>query len=84
MAEPRRVDNEDELVAHYKQRLRDLLPFATHKPDCIYVKWTIGQYFQKHYGTGYSLGPQPNCSCGAAALIAIIQVEVYDENGKPV
>lgn len=61
---------------HYKQRLRDLLSFARHKNECDYAKWQVADYVQKQYGTGYSAGAMPACTCGLNALAAVIDAEV--------
>jgi hypothetical protein len=56
--------NEDE---HYKQRLRDLMRYASHKRDCKYVLYQ----------------EKPPCTCGFAALAAIVWAEV-GTNDEPV
>lgn len=57
-----------ELVAHYKGRLRAMLPYVRHKAEC-----QLGR-----------LNMPATCTCGASALFAIIHAEVYDEKGNPV
>lgn len=80
----RRIDNQDELIAHYKQRLRALLTYAKHLNSCAYSQWQVQEFLQKAYGVNYSAGLRPPCDCGAAAVVAIVNAEVYDENGNPV
>ena len=50
---------------HYKKRLCDLMQYASHKKDCKYVLYR----------------EQPPCTCGFAALAAIVwsEVGVYGE-----
>lgn len=61
---------------HYKQRLRDLLPFGRHSELCAYTQWQVAEMLQKAYGENYSAGDAPPCNCGFAALSAIIWAEV--------
>lgn len=63
-------------VEHYRQRLRALLKYATHTQECAHTKWRVADYIQKQYGTGYSAGPEAACTCGCAALAAIVHAEV--------
>lgn len=65
-----------ELVAHYKARMKSMLPFMRHSNKCDHAKWQLADWLQTHYGTGYSAGPAPSCTCGAAALVAIVKAEV--------
>lgn len=68
-----------DLVAHYQQRLRDLLPYSRHKTECAYTQWQVMELLQKQRGPTYSAGPHPACSCGFAALGMIIAAEVLPE-----
>lgn len=67
-----------ELVDHYKARMKSMLPFMQHRITCDYAKWHTAEFLQKTYGTGYSAGPMPLCTCGAAVLMAIVEAEVGD------
>lgn len=66
-------------VEHYKQRLRDLLPYVQHTNECAYSKWRVAEFLQKSYGTAYSAGPMPACTCGCAAIVMIVQAEVGEQ-----
>lgn len=68
-----------ELVYHYKQRMKSMLPYMRHLNTCAYAKWELADWLQKHYGTGYRAGPHPNCTCNAAVIIAIVKAEVGDD-----
>lgn len=65
-----------ELVQHYMDRLRSLLPYAAHKRDCAYTQWTVMEMIQKSRGEDYSAGQSPACNCGFAALGVIVWAEV--------
>lgn len=65
-----------EIEQHYKARMRAMLPYMRHLHDCKYARWQIMELLQKSFGPSYSAGDPPACTCGAAALMAIVQAEV--------
>lgn len=56
-------------IEHYKQRLRDLLPYARHAEECARTKWG-------KRSVTYVVDPEPRCNCGFAALQVIVWAEV--------
>lgn len=70
-------EGSEAVIYHYKQRIRALLPYICHKADCAYTQW------QMRYQHKLAKLTPASCTCGAAALVAIAQAEVYDEHGNP-
>jgi hypothetical protein len=75
------IDND--YAVHYKNRIRTLLPYVRHKYGCEYANWLVNDHMDRLHGVS-TAGSVRACTCGLAALAAIVHAEVYDENGKPV